>query len=723
MKRHRGLLFSLCFVGLILTETADAAAKKVPATTKPTGVSFPAQDRLGNIFVSGEKVEIQAAVAAGEAIDWTVTDFQGQKVAHGTAPVTDGKVVLAPGATALGFYLVKLRVTSKGTVQAEGVTSYAVVAPIDHTKMADDRFGVVTHFAKTMSTDLVPLLAKAGIANVRDELDWAHVEKTPGKFDFTVNNNRLIDYMADLQKEHFTPLGVMAFGNLLHFDVPKIYPFAAAPHTPEQYQAYARFCQECLKQFGSQYKALEIWNEYNGSFCRGPAAKDRPKFYTEMLKEAYTAIKAVRPDVQVVGGAMVKIPLPYSEKLFKQGALKYMDGIAVHPYEPTPEFADREIRQFVDLMKKYNNGAAKPIWVTECGTWDDGSVERARAAGYLVRMYTVLLAQPEVQRVYWYLARDFQEFKSMGLVHGDDSPMGKYTPVMSYVAYANLIQQLHHAKPVRREATDSRTCAYRFERDGRDIWVCWSTFEATGLNFKAAAPVRVVDLVGGVRQVAPQAGQVTVTAADVGASGFPVYVVAERGVVTAMTEVPRKDQILADSVWDFSGQQGKANWTYGYYGSNKDGSAPYAPDKIELMNWVPSPGDWEDRWFGPSQWFCISQGAASPAAINKGQGWTVRRWTSDRSGLIHVVGHAGHGDTHGDGVCVKVFLDGKEVFTKLLSHKSETNIDLNATVAKGSRLDFVVTPGPGVDASYDATGFRVTILTPPVEEARMSKTQ
>ena len=29
---------------------------------------------------------------------------------------------------------------------------------------------------------------------------------------------------------------------------------------------------------------------------------------------------------------------------------------------------------------------------------------------------------------------------------------------------------------------------------------------------------------------------------------------------------------------------------------------------------------------------------------------------------------------------------------------------------KGSQLDFIVTPGPGLDSSFDATGFRVTIL-------------
>src|ERR1035437_8296764 len=151
-----------------------------------------------------------------------------------------------------------------------------------------------------------------------------------------------------------------------------------------------------------------------------------------------------------------------------------MDGIAVHPYEPAPESVDPQIRQLVELMKKYNKGVATPIWVTELGTWSDPSLERAAAASYLVRMYTVLLAQPEVERIYWYLARDYDEFTVQGLVLKDTDPMGRYTPTANYVAYATVVNQLHHGVPKGQVASDPRTRIYRFERDGRAVWVCWS---------------------------------------------------------------------------------------------------------------------------------------------------------------------------------------------------------------------------------------------------------
>ena len=240
------------------------------------GVSFPDMARPGNIFVLGDKVQIDASIANGSSVDWVVTDFQDQNVASGTTAVKDGKVAIAPSATGLGFYLVKITANADGVAKGEGVTSYAVIPPIDNSRMMDSRFGVASHFGKNMTTDLAPLLARAGIATVRDSMDWSWIETIPGKFDFTVHNfNKRV---ADLDKNHINVLFDVCFGNRLHYDDPNIQAFCAAPHTQEQYDAYARLCTEHLKEFGPLAKTLEIWNEYNGSFCSGAADQDRPKY-------------------------------------------------------------------------------------------------------------------------------------------------------------------------------------------------------------------------------------------------------------------------------------------------------------------------------------------------------------------------------------------------------------------------------------------------------------
>ncbi len=88
-----------------------------------------------------------------------------------------------------------------------------------------------------------------------------------------------------------------------------------------------------------------------------------------MLEQAYTQIKAVRPDVTVVGGSTINVPLPYWEKLMQDGALSSMDALSIHPYRynSPPEGIENDVIALQDLTKKYNNGQTKPIWVTEIG--------------------------------------------------------------------------------------------------------------------------------------------------------------------------------------------------------------------------------------------------------------------------------------------------------------------------------------------------------------------
>ena len=675
-----------------------------------SGVTFPTQTQLGNIFVPGEKVEIQATIAdtSSNSVDWVVTDYHGDQVDNGEDTVVDGKVTINPKTKALGYYLIKITAKSAaGAKGGDGFTTYAIISPLDNSKMTDARFGVDGQIGEKMTTtELAPLLAKLGIAHIRDGLAWGWIEKEKGHFHF--DENDFINRMADLQKNNITPLLLICFGNPLYFDNPNIPSQTAAPHTPDQYQAFTRMTLETLKQFGSQVPAIEIWNEYNGSFCQGPAADNRPKYYTEMLKDTYTAVKAEHPDVQVIGGAMVKIPIPYCEKLFKEGALDYMDGIAIHPYEPNPEAIEPQIRQLVDLMKKYNKGVVKPIWVTEYGTWDDKSLDRADAANYMLKMTTVLLAQPEVARAYWFVARDYQEFTNEGLIHSDTSPMGKYTPVVGCPTYATIAKELYKADPKGREAVDPRTRAYHFVRNGQGVWVCWSIVQTANLLFQTNAPLHQINLVGDEKQLTPVNGQINVKA-----DGEPFYIVADKDAsVTSVSEVPRSDQVVADSNTGFSDQQGKDGWSYAWYTSNKDGSDAYRPDDVQPMKWTPSPGDWSDAWSGPGDWFQVSESGAQPWATNEAQLWAIRRWTSTYGGQLHVVGDVTRGDPNGDGIGCKIFVDGKEAYSQMIPPKGHETIDTNLTVQKGSKVDFAITPGPGTDMNYDSSGFRVTLLTP-----------
>lgn len=676
----------------------NAAPAPVPASE----VAFTSQVQLGNIFTLGEKVQIEADIKTGTGADWYVTDFEGNKVASGQASVANGKVRFAPEAVGKGYYSVF--VTSKIGQQTvgEGRTSYAVVPPADITKMPDSKFGIQTHFAQNMPTDMLPLLAKAGITTVRDEQYWGSVEKTKGTFDFS----HFQGYMDALKMLRMEPLICMTFGNKAYDNQAGVPEYKLAPWNPETFDAYANYCVQVLNHYGNQIRVAEIWNEYNGTFCAGQAAKDRPKTYTEMLKVAYAKIKAARPDVQVLGAATVKIPLPYLDKLFKQGALAYMDGVAVHPYM-SPDEAEQSLASLVAMMKKYNHGKTKSIWCTEYGWSQDKTPERMEAAQHLVRMSTCLLTQPEVAYMNWYLSRDYApNFAVMGIVHDQKDPAGPLTPVMPYPAYANLISLLYGATFKQHVATDVRTRLYQFDKPSQQVWVCWSMFDNANIQLTAGGPVTLVNMVGGEKKLSPVNGKVTVSVGE-----LPVYLVAAKGIVSGVSEAPRSDTVISDSEHEYGGPDTKSAWSYLYEGNDKTGSTAYDPGAAVPMQWTPSPGDWADLWSGPGKYFNVGASGAQPGGVSGGQGWAIRRWTSTVNGKVHIVARITTG-TQGDGCGFKVFVDGKEMFSKLLPAKGKDTIDLIQEVRTGTKVDFVATPGPGTDTSFDNAGYRIQILTP-----------
>src|SRR5690606_38794229 len=214
-----------------------------------------------------------------------------------------------------------------------------------------------------------------------------------------------------------------------------------------------------------------------------------------------------RPDVQVLGGAVVKVPLPYLERLFQHGALEYMDAVAVHPYQTQPEGIEVALNKLKALIERYNDGTGKPIWVTESGRQDKSPDGRHNVARYLVRAYTLMLSE-EVERIYWYLLRDYDKFQTMGLLRGEDSPLGRYVPTPAYVSYANLIRQLDGARYVRREATDPRTRLYLFEKNGEEIRVGWSMETPARIVFQTSAPLAVTDIMGREHLAPPADGEV-----------------------------------------------------------------------------------------------------------------------------------------------------------------------------------------------------------------------
>ncbi len=337
-------------------------------------------------------------------------------------------------------------------------------------------------------------------------------------------------------------------------------------------------------------------------------------------------------------------------------------------------------------------------------------------ASYLVRILT-LMRTAGVERAFWYALYDTSDARS-GLLRAPDDALGRYVPSAAYPAYANLVQQLYGTTFVQRENTDGRTRFYRFNRtaDGQSVRVLWSTEGTAQLVLSANAPLTVVNIMGETRTVAPSNGLVAVST-DLN----PIFVV---GSVTGVREVGR-DQLVADSVRDFSGTQGSApgTWYYGYYDGDINAyAAGYNTSSFKPMTYTRGSAGYE--WDGPYYSCLVDQNGAHPSARpvdpskpagDYTQVWSVRRWQSNVAGTAHITGTIHRASTMGDGTTAKVIVDGVEVYSQLITSNGGASVDVSATIRAGSTVDFVVTAGPGTDLNYDYVSFpvQISVAAPP----------
>jgi hypothetical protein len=404
-------------------------------------------------------------------------------------------------------------------------------------------FGVMTHFAQGWDPGLVPWIARAGIGTVRDEQYWQQIEPQPGEY---ADPERYARYMHALRQADIEPLLVLSFANS-HYDD------GQTPFTPAGRAAFAAYGAELVRRHRDQVTAVEVWNEINGTFCSGPCRQDRAGTYAALLADSYAALKAANPGLTVVGGAAVKVPLPWFDALIARGAAAHWDALAVHPYTDDPESAARDIDSLRRQLRAA--GSEAPIWVTEFGTGAGSlsAADRVATAAYLVRM-AVVLRGAGIERMYWYLLRDYETFHGMGLLRADADPLGRYAPTPAYPAYATLIRLLDGATEVYREPTDPRTFMYTFRHEGEPTYVMWAPDGPLAAMVDMPQGGALVDMVGGTRPLPAGTSALTLDA-------HPQYL---QGRVTRL-DAPRPDTLLADARADFDVEKPSTLWTYDAY--------------------------------------------------------------------------------------------------------------------------------------------------------------
>lgn len=313
-------------------------------------------------------------------------------------------------------------------------------------------------------------------------------------------------YLDALERHGINTLPIVDYAN------PK-YDGGDTPYTDAGRAAFAAYVTAVMRHYRHQFSAVEVYNEYNaGWFTTGPGDAD-PVGYAKLLASTYRAIKAVQPSTRVVGGVTYGTALDWLTQVFEAGGMDHLDVVSNHPYTGAPESdggIDVAEQQVTALIKQYDDGHTKPVWVSELG-WSLGS--EPTTAAYLVRGLVLSLAGG-VEKFFWY---DLVGDQSFGLL---DQVESDYTPRPAFAAYAMAIRLLDDRRLVGGgEIGDTGVRRYDFAgAHGDDLVVLWSTNAHAPVTVSVSQPLAVIDVVGEATTLAPLDGRIHLTL-----TGSPVY--------------------------------------------------------------------------------------------------------------------------------------------------------------------------------------------------------
>lgn len=451
-----------------------------------------------------------ATVGSDDSISYSVTSFSGATILKGQVQAQGKQVYLTLPRLEDDYYVLHVTEQNAGTTSSQDI-SFAVISPFDG---AGTPFGVGVHLLGTHNAALVQLIAGLGAGMVRDDAVWATVEKTPGSYNFSSFDPA----MQMFQQNGLDPLLILDYNN-------RFYDNGQTPYDAAGFTAFATYAKALVMHYGQQVKEVEVYNEYNGTFSTGPCAR-KPACYAQLLRSTYQAVKSVRPDVTVIGGAVFSTDTNWFRQLFADGALASMDAVSDHPYAPldlvSPEVQglEEEMQELQGLIKQYNHGVAKPIWITEIG-WPSCLLyvsERAQA-DYLVRG-AILSQAAGVQKIFWYDAvNDGGDSTKMeqnfGLLRQRDA-LGRYTPKPDFVAYAVLIRELANRSFLGRESVFPGIYDMRYSGNLR---VFWSTPLSQSVTLSTNAPVTAISMTGSMQTLVPSHGHIVLSVTP-----DPVYI-------------------------------------------------------------------------------------------------------------------------------------------------------------------------------------------------------
>ena len=283
---------------------------------------------------------------------------------------------------------------------------------------------------------------------------------------------------------------------------------APAPRSNENNEEFSTWIAELIASHPS-ITAVQMHNEPNlRSFWRGT-----PEDYVDTYRSYATKIRAKRPDVKVLVGAISSLwwgpGVQWLKRAVDHGLLQFADGIAMHPYNvdvppeidphwrgapgSDPDHREKALHAFWAEVVKWNTtGRPLTLYFTEFGyntaTQGRGHVDENKQADYLSRCILILqdvrLRGVPLEGVYWYdLKEDGEQ---------SDNPQHRYGLINwdlthrkpAFLAYRAIVRFFHDTWNF--EAVDLKVVAseapatlklktWRRKSDGATVIAFWNS--------------------------------------------------------------------------------------------------------------------------------------------------------------------------------------------------------------------------------------------------------
>ncbi len=245
-----------------------------------------------------------------------------------------------------------------------------------------DGFGVNIHFTG-LPRDL-KMIADAGFKLIRMDLVWSRVEQTKGVYDFKKSGYDSLT--LGCEELGIRVLYILDYSN-------ELYESDRSIRTEAGRKAFAEFAEAAAKRYTGKGILWEVWNEANIKqfWTPQPSVDD----YCKLVEAVAPRIRNADPSGQVVAGATSGIPLEWLEGCFKNGLLRWIDVLSVHPYRSqSPETVIQDYAKLRGLIARYAPASKQiPVISGEWGysnlNWDKSRLTEQQQADYLVRMFLI----------------------------------------------------------------------------------------------------------------------------------------------------------------------------------------------------------------------------------------------------------------------------------------------------------------------------------------------